>query len=122
VRLGKEWMLMILIKKQLLWKLFIYWYMYLMSFFHKKKCHKMFGPPLCHFLLAPNFFFGPACPHFRHCIPLCWGFETIPNFRIFMFTSFSYHWLWLLQAQSPACIWHATINFQTHVTRSSKCL
>ena len=19
-----------------------------MSFFHKKKCHKMFGPPLCH--------------------------------------------------------------------------
>jgi hypothetical protein len=32
--------------KQLIWKLFIYWYM--MSFFHKKKCHKMFGPPLCH--------------------------------------------------------------------------
>ena len=28
-------------KKQLIWKLFIYWY--LMSFFHK-----MFGPPLCH--------------------------------------------------------------------------
>jgi hypothetical protein len=35
-------------KKKLIWKLFIYWYMYLMSFFHKKKCHKMFGPPLCH--------------------------------------------------------------------------
>ena len=33
-------------KKQLIWKLFIYWYMYLMSFFHK------------------------GCPHFRHCL-LC---------------------------------------------------
>ena len=47
-------------KKQLIWKLFIYWY--LMSFFHKKKCHKMFGPPLCHLdqwliFYWPNFFF-----------------------------------------------------------------
>ena len=33
-------------KKQFIWKLFIYWF--LMSFFHKKKCHKMFGPPLSH--------------------------------------------------------------------------
>ena len=33
-------------KKQLTWKLFIYWY--LMSFFFIKKCHKIFGPTLCH--------------------------------------------------------------------------
>jgi hypothetical protein len=55
-------------KKQLIWKLFIYWY--LMSFFHK-----MFGPPLCHldqwlyfFTGTKKFFSGhpKADPHFRH--------------------------------------------------------
>ena len=41
-----EWMnFNVIDKKQLIWKLFIYWY--LISFFHKKKCHKI-GPPLCH--------------------------------------------------------------------------
>ena len=48
VRLVKEWILMLLIKKQLTWKLFIYWY--LMSFFHKKMSQNVwatimpFGP------------------------------------------------------------------------------
>ena len=37
----KEWILMLLIKKQLTWKLFIYWY--LMSFFHKKNVTKFMG-------------------------------------------------------------------------------
>ena len=41
VRLVKEWILMLLIKKQLTWKLFIYWY--LMSFFHKKNVTKFLG-------------------------------------------------------------------------------
>jgi hypothetical protein len=41
VRLVKEWILMLLIKKQLIWKLFIYWY--LMSFFHKKNVTKCLG-------------------------------------------------------------------------------
>ena len=74
VRLVKEWILMILIKKHLIWKLFIYWY--LMSFFHKKKCHKMFGSPLCHLDQWLLIFYWPkiifldqpkAGPHFRHC-------------------------------------------------------
>ena len=60
-------------KKQLIWKLFIYGY--LMSFFHKKKCQKMFGPPLCH-LDQWLIFYWPKNkiwasqngPHFRHCI------------------------------------------------------
>ena len=48
-------------KKQLIWKLFIYWY--LMSFFHKTKCYKMLGPPLCHLdqwliFYWPKFFFS----------------------------------------------------------------
>jgi hypothetical protein len=38
VRLVKEWILMLLIKKQLIWKLFIYWY--LMSFFYAKNVTK----------------------------------------------------------------------------------
>jgi hypothetical protein len=54
-------------KKQLIWKLFIYWY--LMSFFHKKMSQNVwaFGP-VTNFLLAQNFFFGPAKAgaHFRH--------------------------------------------------------
>ena len=41
VRLVKEWILMLLIKKQLSWKLSIYWY--LMSFFHKKNVTKFMG-------------------------------------------------------------------------------
>jgi hypothetical protein len=51
-------------QKQFIWKLFIYWY--LISFYHKKKCHKMFGPPLCHldqwliFYWPKNFFFRPV--------------------------------------------------------------
>jgi hypothetical protein len=40
VRLVKEWILM-LKKKQLIWKLLIYWY--LMSFFHKKNVTKCLG-------------------------------------------------------------------------------
>ena len=59
-------------KKQLIWKLFIYWY--LMSFFHKKnvtKCldhHYAIWTSDSNFLLAQNSFFGPviAGPHFRH--------------------------------------------------------
>ena len=41
VRLVKEWILMLLIKKQLIWKLFIYWY--LMSFFYTKNVTKCLG-------------------------------------------------------------------------------
>ena len=41
VRLVKEGMLMLLIKKQLIWKLFIYWY--LMSFFYTKNVTKCLG-------------------------------------------------------------------------------
>ena len=43
VRLVKEWILMLLIKKQLIWKLFIYWHLRLMSFFHKKNVTKCLG-------------------------------------------------------------------------------
>ena len=73
VRLVKEWILMLLIKKQLTWKLFIYWY--LMSFFIKEY-HKLFGPPLCH-LGQWLIFYWPKIkisgqpksgPHFKHCI------------------------------------------------------
>ena len=51
-------------KKQFIWKLFIYWY--LMSFFHKKNVTKCLGHHYAiwtsdsNFLLAQNFFFGPA--------------------------------------------------------------
>jgi hypothetical protein len=41
VRLVKEWILMLLIKKQLTWKLFICWY--LMSFFHKKMLQNLWA-------------------------------------------------------------------------------
>ena len=50
-------------KKQLIWKLFIYWY--LMSFFHKKNSQNVcatimpFGP-VTNFLLAQKKNFGPA--------------------------------------------------------------
>ena len=66
VRLVKEWILMLLIKKQLTWKLFICWY--LMSFFHKKKCHKIYGPPFGPVTLI---FYWPkkncSGSHFKHC-------------------------------------------------------
>ena len=71
VRLVKQCILMLLIKKQLIWKLFIYWY--LMSFFHKKNVTKCLGHHYAiwtsdsNFLLAQQFFFGPASPHFRQC-------------------------------------------------------
>ena len=64
VRLVKEWILMLLIKNQLIWKLFIYWY--LMSFFHKKNVTKCSGHHYdiwtsdSNFLLAQIFFFGPS--------------------------------------------------------------
>ena len=64
VRLVKEWILMFIDKKQLIWKLFIYWY--LMSFFHKKNVTKCLGHHYViwtsdsNFLLAQNVFFGPA--------------------------------------------------------------
>jgi hypothetical protein len=53
-------------KKQLIWKLFIYWYMYLMSFFHKKNVTKCLGHHYAiwtsdsNFLLAQKKNFGPA--------------------------------------------------------------
>ena len=56
-------------KKQLIWKLFIYWYLISL-----KKCHKMFGPPLCHldqwrkFFTGPKFFFRAS-----HWLALIWG-------------------------------------------------
>jgi hypothetical protein len=37
----KEWILMLLMKNQLTWKLFIYWY--LMSFFHKKMSQNLWA-------------------------------------------------------------------------------
>ena len=40
-RLVKEWILMLLMKNQLTWKLFIYWY--LMSFFHKKMSQNLWA-------------------------------------------------------------------------------
>ena len=46
VRLVKEWILMLLIRKQLTWKLFIY--IDIRCLFFIKKCHKICGPPLCH--------------------------------------------------------------------------
>jgi hypothetical protein len=64
VRLVKEWILMLLIKKQLTWKLPIYWY--LMSFFHKKNVTNFMGHHYAirtsdsNILLAQQFFFGPA--------------------------------------------------------------
>ena len=64
VKLVKEWILMLLIKKKLTWKLFIYWY--LMSFFHKKIVTKFMGHHYTiwasdsNILLAPKKFFGPA--------------------------------------------------------------
>ena len=71
VRLVKEWILMLLIKKQLTWKLPIYWY--LMSFFHKKNVTKFMGHHYAirtsdsNILLAQQIFFGPAkgCPSFQ---------------------------------------------------------
>ena len=59
-------------KKQLTWKLFIFWY--LMSFFHKKNVTKFMGHHYAiwasdsNILLAPKKKFGPAkaWPHFRH--------------------------------------------------------
>ena len=58
-------------KKQLTWKLFIYWY--LMSFFHKKMSQNLWATimpfgPVTNILLGQKFFFGPtrAGPHFRH--------------------------------------------------------
>ena len=76
VRLGKEWILMTLIKKTINLKtVFLLIHVSDVFFFHKKKCHKMFGTPLCHleqwlnFLLAQIFFLGQpkAGPHFSHC-------------------------------------------------------
>ena len=63
VRLVKELILMLLIKKQLIWQLFIYWY--LMSFFHKKNVTKCLGHHYAiwtsdsNFLLAQKKKFGP---------------------------------------------------------------
>jgi hypothetical protein len=58
-------------KKQLTWKLFIFWY--LMSFFHKKMSQNLWATimpfgPVTNILLAQKKFFGPAegWPHFRH--------------------------------------------------------
>ena len=61
VRLVKEWILMLLIKKQLTWKLFIFWY--LMSFFHKKMSQNLWAAIWAsdsNILLAPKKKFGPA--------------------------------------------------------------
>ena len=73
VRIVKEWILMLLIKKQLTWKLFIFWY--LMSFFHKKMSQNLWATimpfgPVTNILLAQKKKFGPAkgWPHFRHWI------------------------------------------------------
>ena len=71
VRLVKEWILMLLIKKQLIWKLFIYWY--LMSFFHKKnvtKClshHYAIWTSDSNFLLAQKKCFRPAFQALTWC-------------------------------------------------------
>ena len=69
VRLVKEWILMLLIKKQLTWKLFIYWY--LMSFFHKKMSQNVwatimpFGPVTLNFLRVQDVSaIVPVRPHF----------------------------------------------------------
>jgi hypothetical protein len=57
VRLVKEWILMLLIKKPINLKTVYIW---------EKKCHKMYGPPLCHLgqwlniLLAQKKKFDPA--------------------------------------------------------------
>jgi hypothetical protein len=63
-------------KKQLTWKLFIYWY--LMSFFHKKMSQNLWATimpfgPVTNLLLAQNFFLG-------------WpSFQALPGEN---------HWLW----------------------------
>ena len=55
-------------KKQLIWKLFIYWY--LMSFFHKKNVTKCLGHHYAIWTSDSNFLLAQknSSPHFRHCI------------------------------------------------------
>ncbi len=68
-------------KKQLTWKLFIFWY--LMSFFHKKMSQNLwatimpFGPVTLIFYWPKKKFSGQPLsgPHFRHCAPFDLGFE-----------------------------------------------
>ena len=81
-------------QKQLIWKLFIYWN--LMSLFHKKKCHKLFGPPLCHldqwlnFLLAPKKKFRASQrPHFRH-----WPYNTGQFSMLWPYNTGQFSMLW----------------------------
>ena len=50
-------------KKQLIWKLFIYWY--LMSCFHKENVKKCLGHHYAIWTSDSNFLL--AGPHFRHC-------------------------------------------------------
>ena len=72
VRLVKELILMLLIKKQLIWKLFIYWY--LMSFFHKKNVTKCLGHHYAiwtndsNFLLAQKKFSGQPFRHWHGAV------------------------------------------------------
>jgi hypothetical protein len=78
VRLVKEWILMLILIKKTINLKTVY---ILISdvFFSSKKCHKMFGPPLCHldqwcnFFTGPNFFFGPSIgwPSFEALYILC---------------------------------------------------
>ena len=73
VRLVKEGILMLLIKKQLIWKLFIYWY--LMSFFYTKNVTKCLGHHYAiwtsdsNFSLAQIYFFR-ALPFVIFWLPL----------------------------------------------------
>ena len=83
VRLVKEWILMLLIKKnQLTWKLFIYWY--LMSFFFIKKMSQNlwatimpFGP-VTNILLA--LISGTACQFYQFvCVCVSYQYQFLIN-------------------------------------------
>ena len=74
-RLVKEWILMLLIKKQLIWKLFIYWY--LMSFFHKNNVTKCLGHHYAIWTSDSNFLLAltkVSLPRAQVTVHVCWRF------------------------------------------------